>query len=248
MTGEEAVTGAGARARRPRRRAMRPARPEVDGSVLRWPGARQRFALFGEVLWVGALMAVVSIPVVTWPAAVAAGSLHLRRFVHAEATPVSEFFRDAVRALPGALGVGAATTALGVLVAIDLALAAGGALPGGVLIGSLVAAIGAVAVVLAVVAAALWSPGTPWMSLVRIAPRIVRADLSGAAYTVVALALGGVITWQFLPLGIPVLGMLAFALVAIGERRLVRLTARTTAAATSLSPVTTPTLRTEAAA
>lgn len=200
-------------------------RPEVDGSALRWPGARQKFALFGEVLWVGALMAIVSIPVVTWPAAVAAGSLHLRRFVHAEATPASEFFRDAVRALPGALAVGGATTALGALVALDLALAAGGSLPGGAVVASLVAGIGAAVLVLAVVAAALWSPGTPWLSLVRIAPRVVRADLSGTAYTVVALGLGGVITWQFLPLGIPVLGMLAFALVAIGERRLVRLTA-----------------------
>lgn len=209
-------------ARRPRRE--RRTRPEVDGSVLRWPGARQRFALFGEVLWVGALMAVVSIPVITWPAAIAAGTLHLRRFVHAEATPVSEFFRDALRALPGALGLGAVTTALGALVAVDVALAAGGALPGGAVVASVVSAVAAAALIVSVVAAALWSPGTPWMSLVRIAPRIIRADLSGTAYTIVALALSAVITWQFLPLGIPVLGILAFALVAIGERRLVRLT------------------------
>ena len=224
MTAIERMTPRAARASRRRHRA-RTVRPDVDGSVLRWPGARQRFALFGEVLWVGALMAIVSIPVVTWPAAVAAGSSHLRRFVHAEATPVSEFFRDTVRALPGALGVGAATTALGVLVGLDVALAAGGALPGGVAVAFLVGAVGAAALVLAVVAASLWSPGTPWKSLLRISPRVVRADLSGTAYTVVALALGAVIAWQFLPLGIPVLGMLAFALVAIGERRLVRLTA-----------------------
>jgi hypothetical protein len=197
--------------------------PEVDGSVLRWPGAREKFALFGEVLWVGALMAIVCIPIVTWPAAIAAGSLHLRRFVHAEATPVAEFFRDTFRALPGALGMGAVTTVLGALVVVDLALAAGGALPGGALVTAAVATAGAAGLALAVMVAALWSPGTPWMGLVRIAPRVVRADLSGAAYTVVALALGAVITWQFLPLGIPVLGMLAFALVAIGERRMVRL-------------------------
>jgi hypothetical protein len=223
MTGAEATTAP--RVPRRRRRERR-AVPEVDGSVLRWPGARQKFALFGEVLWVGALMAIVCVPIVTWPAAIAAGSLHLRRFVHAEATPVSEFFRDALRALPGALGVGAVTTVLGALVGVDLALAAGGALPGGALVTAAVAAVGAAGLTLAVMTAGLWSPGTSWMGLVRIAPRVVRADLSGAAYTVVALALGAVITWQFLPLGIPVLGMLAFALVAIGERRMVRLSGR----------------------
>ncbi len=205
--------------------AGRRRRPEVDGSVLRWPGAVHRFALFGEVLWTGALMALVCLPIVTWPAAVAAGSAHLRRFVYAEATPASEFFRDVRRALPGALGLGAATTLLGAVIAVDLVLVAGGSLPGGMPVALAVAAIGAVALVLAIVAAGLWSPGTSWLALVRAAPRVARADLSGTAYTAVALGLCAVITWQFLPLGIPVLGMLAFALVAIGERRLVRLTA-----------------------
>lgn len=208
-----------------RGRRARRTRPETDGSVLRWPGAAQRFALFGEVLWIGALMAVVCLPVITWPAAVAAGSAHLRRFLAAEATPASEFFRDAGRALPGALGLGAATSALGVVIALDLALLAGGDLPGGPVVAALVATVGLVALVLAVIAAALWSPGTPWRALVRISPRVARADASGTVYTVVALALAATITWQFLPLVIPVLGMLAFALVAIGERRMLRLTA-----------------------
>lgn len=107
--------------------------------MLRWPGARARFALFGEVLWVGALMALVSLPLVTWPAAVAAGSAHLRRFVHAEATPASAFFADARAALPGGIVVGVVTTALGAVVGVELALAAGGIVPGA-LAGALVAA------------------------------------------------------------------------------------------------------------
>jgi hypothetical protein len=223
MTGAGEVTEATRTSRRARR--VRSARPEVDGSVLRWPGAAQRFALFGEVLWVGALMALVCLPVVTWPAAVAAGSAHLRRFLAAEATPPSEFFRDAVRALPGAVGLGAGSAALGALIALDLALLAGGDLPGGAALAGLVAAIGVAALVLSVLAASLWSVGTPWRALVRIAPRVARADPSGTVYTVVALVLAATITWQFLPLVIPVLGMLAFALVAIGERRMLRLTA-----------------------
>lgn len=211
-------------ARRATRRARR-VRPEADGSVLRWPGAAQRFALFGEVLWVGALMAIVCLPVVTWPAAVAAGAAHLRRFLAAEATPAAEFFRDARRAMPGALGAGAATTALVAIVGVDLVLLAGGGLPGGMPLAALVAAVGAAVLVLTLLAASLWSPGTPWWPLLRISPRVARADPSGTAYTVAALGLAATIVWQFLPLVIPVLGMLAFALVAVGERRMLRLEA-----------------------
>jgi len=170
-------------------------------------------------------MALVCLPVITWPAAVAAGAAHLRRFLSAEATPASEFFRDAVRALPGALGVGAATTALAAVVGLDLVLLSAGGLPGGVPVAALVAAIGVAALVLTVIAASLWSPGTPWRALLRISPRVERADLSGTAYTVAALGLAATIVWQFLPLVIPVFGLLAFALVAVGERRMLRLEA-----------------------
>ncbi len=201
-------------------------RPDVDGSVLRWPGAVAKFALFGEVLWVGVLMAIVSLPLVTWPAAVAAGSAHLRRYVHAEATPASGFFRDARAALPGALGVGAASLALAGVIGMDLALSAGGALPqtAARIVAVVAVAVGAGALTLMLTAASLWSPGARWRELMRVAPRVVRADVSGAAYTLVAVTLAAVVTWQFLPLAIPAAGLVAFALVAIGERRLVRLT------------------------
>lgn len=204
------------------RRIARRQRPEIDGSALRWPGAAQKFALFGEVLWVGALMTLVCIPIITWPAAVAAGSAHLRRFVHAEATPASAFFRDALRALPGALGLGALTAALAVIIGVDLALVAGGVMPGGTPVGLIAASVGVAAMTLAVLAASLWSPGVRWREIVRVAPRVAAADLSGTVYILTALGLGGIVTWQFLPLGIPALGLVAFALVTLGERRMVR--------------------------
>lgn len=207
-----------------RRRRRGEARPAADGSLLRWPGARARFALFGEVLWVGMLMTLIALPVVTWPAAVAAGSQHLRRYLYGEATPVSGIFRDAVRTLPGSLVVGAASVPLGAVVGLDLALVAGGSLPGRQIVGIVVATVGAVAVLLAVIAASMWTPGAPWRGLLAVAPRVARADVSGTAYAAAAVFLAVVITWQWVPLGIPVLGMLTFALVAIGERRMVRLT------------------------
>lgn len=209
---------------RPRR--ARRVRPEIDGSTLRWPGAAQRFALFGEVLWVGVLMAVACLPIVTWPAAVAAGSAHLRRFLAAEATPVPAFFADVRKALPGALVPGVVTMVLVALAAVDIALLATGVIPGGLGVAVVAAVVAAAAMVVVVLAASVWTPGTPWRMLLAAAPRIARADVSGTVYIVVALGLAGVITWQFLPLGIPALGLLAFALVAIGERRMIRLVAR----------------------
>lgn len=209
------------------RARRRPRAPEPDGSVLRWPGARAKFALFGEVLWTGVLMAVACVLIVTWPAAVAAGTTHLRRFLRAEATPASDFFRDVWRALPGGAVMGAASVALGALVALDLALAAGGAIPGGVPVAIVAALVGVGALLTVVVAASAWKPGARWAQLLRRAPRTLAADPSGAVFTVVALGLGGIITWQFLPLGIPALGLVAFALVSIAERRLVRVAAPT---------------------
>ena len=47
------------------------------------PGAAAKFGLFGEVLTVGLLMALISLAVVTLPIALAAGIRHLRRFVAA---------------------------------------------------------------------------------------------------------------------------------------------------------------------
>lgn len=204
------------------RARRRPRAAEPDGSVLRWPGARARFALFGEVLWTGMLMTLACVPIITWPAAVAAGATHLRRFLRAEATPVSGFFRDVWRALPGGVLVGTASVALGALVALDLALAARGAIPGGVPVAIVAALVGAGALLIVVVAASAWTAGDGWRAQLARAPRTLVDDPSGAVFTVVALGLAATIAWQFLPLGIPALGLVAFALVSIAERRSVR--------------------------
>ena len=60
----------------------------------RFPGATGAFALFGEVLLTGAARHVAGIAVITLPAALAAGIRHLRRYLHAEASPARLFWRD----------------------------------------------------------------------------------------------------------------------------------------------------------
>lgn len=90
----------------------------ADGSVLRWPGAASKFALLGEVLWVGILVAVASLPVVTWPAAFAAGASHLRRFLRGESATVGQFVDDVRRAVPGGVVVGAASLLVALLIVL----------------------------------------------------------------------------------------------------------------------------------
>lgn len=203
-------------ARMPRARRRR---PEVDGSVLRWPGAVNRFALFGEVLWVGILVVACSLPLVTLPAALAAGIRHLRRYLVAEASGVGLFLRDVRRALPGGLVVGFASTALAALLAADLLLASSGALPAGELVGA-VGVAGLVALGLAlVVAAAGWTTDGGWRAALRTLPARIGADAVGSAYLVVAVVLTAVVAWQLAPLVVPGMGCLVFATVAVGERR-----------------------------
>ncbi|MBB1513251.1 hypothetical protein H5399_12510 [Tessaracoccus sp. MC1627] len=203
--------------RRPRFAVQEPA----DGSVLRWPGATAKFALLGEVLWVGILMAVACLPLVTWPAAFAAGASHLRRFLRGESSTVAQFVDDVRRAMPGGVGVGAGSLLLGGLVALDLRIAADGALPGAAGIAVVLTAAAGVAAVLILTAAASWRPGLLWRGLLAEAPRRLSLSPFVAVMTAVALGLAVVITWQYLLLLVPALGVLTFAVVAIHERDLV---------------------------
>jgi len=202
-----------------RRRSRFAIQEPADGSVLRWPGAAGKFALLGEVLWVGVLMAVASIPVVTWPAAFAAGASHLRRYIRGESSTVGQFVDDLRVAAPGGIVVGSVSALLGGLVALDLAIVSDGALPGAMPIAVVLALAAAAALVLVLTAAASWRPGLRWMALMGGSPRLLARQPFVAVMTVVALVLAGIIVWQYLLLLVPALGMLTFAVVAIHERR-----------------------------
>ncbi|GAA1961353.1 hypothetical protein GCM10009717_30120 [Agromyces allii] len=200
------------------RRPKRARRPEVDGSTLRWPGAANRFALFGEVLWVGILVVACSLPIVTLPAALAAGIRHLHRFLAAEASGVRLFLGDVRRGLPGGVAVGAAAVVLAAVLWLDVRLAASGALPGGPVVGA-VGALGLVALAVALLlAASAWTPERGWRPALRSVPARFAGDPVGALYLVVALGLAAVVTWQLPPLVVPGVGCLVFAVVATGER------------------------------
>ncbi|WP_404434702.1 hypothetical protein LG299_08430 [Microbacterium lacus] len=188
----------------------------------RFPGAGAKFALLGEVLMIGLLVALVGVLVVTLPAGLAAGIRHLRRFVAADDSSLVFFWADVRRALPMGAVVGLASTVVLVILLLDIDLARSGFLPGGILI-EIVGWVGLAALSVAVlVAAAAWSPETGWLAAVRSVPRSVAADPVGGLYLVATAGFVAVVTWVLLPLLLPALGLAALAAVAIPERRRTR--------------------------
>lgn len=185
----------------------------------RYPGAKGAFALFGEVLLTGLLVAAAGLLVVTLPAALAAGIRHLRRYVNAEQSHVKTFWQDWRRALPGGLVVGVAAVVLAFVLTLDISLANSGALPGGGLI-SIVGWAGLVAGSVALlVAAGAWTPEGGWRAAVRSIPSSLASDPIAAVYLTAAAVLVGVMTWMLAPLIIAGLGCAAFAVVALPARR-----------------------------
>ena len=203
-----------------RRAALSGSGPTHDDSATtaRFPGAKSAFGLLGEVLLVGILMAIVSLPVITIPAALAAGVRHLRRYLKAEDSGIAWFWRDVRASLLGGVGIGAASVVLAAVLALDIDLAGSGVLPGGPIVG-VVGWLGLAALVLALfTAAGRWSPKVGWLGALRGVPGAVREDPAGAAYLVATGVFAAVVTWQLVPLVIPALGCIALAIVAVPER------------------------------
>ncbi|RXZ67296.1 hypothetical protein [Agromyces albus] len=187
-------------------------------TAARFPGARSAFGLLGEVLLVGVLVALVSLPVVTLPAGLAAGARHLRRFLRADDSSLEWFWRDVRAALLGGIGVGAASVVIAAVLALDIDLAATGVLSGGPVV-AFVGWAGLAALVLVLfVAGGRWTPELGWLGALRAVPSALRDDLAGAGYLVATAAFAVIVTWQLVPLVIAALGCVALAIVAVPER------------------------------
>jgi len=195
------------------------ARPR-DLSAPRGPlvGGTTRFALFGEILLVGVVVAVASIPLVTVVPAVAAGVLHLRRHLSGAPDGLRDLlgaFVSAVRDLwlPGVL-----LPVLLALLGLNVWLAGSGALVGSGVVTWVSVAVGVVAVVVALRTAGTWSPGRGGVAAVRTAARRTVADPTGSALLVVAVVLCAVLVWMLVALLIVVGGLVAMAVLAVEHR------------------------------
>ncbi|MFF4117864.1 hypothetical protein [Streptomyces sp. NPDC001714] len=181
------------------------------------PNFSERFGVFAECLLTGVWIAVASLGVVTYPAAFAAGARHLRRRTGQVSGGWREFvvdFRAAVRRgwLVGLAGWVAVAVAW-----VDVRAVRAG-LPGGPLVG----AVGLFAVIgLAVAglrAAAVWSPGGRWRTLLAAAGRRTVLDPGGSFLLVGGAVLVVCSALLIAPLAVPVLGAVAAAAVAVEER------------------------------
>lgn len=177
----------------------------------------ERFAVFAECLLTGVWIAVASLGLVTYPAALAAGARHLRRRTGHEAGGWREFLADFRTAVRGGWVVGLAGWAAGAAVWVDVQAARAG-IPGGPLVGAigLFALLGLVVALLR--AAAVWTPDAGWRALLADAGRRTVLDPAGSFLIIAGLAVVALSAWFVTPLAVPVLGAVAAAAVAVEER------------------------------
>ena len=193
---------------------------------MRWPGAARKFPLFGEVMLVGILVVVVSLPIITLPLALAAGVRHLRRFLASDDARLSLFWADIRHGFGAKLLFGLAVLGLAVVLLLDVDLAGTGALPGGLVV-AVVGWVGLAALALVVLGyAGSWAPGMTGRAAVRAGLVTLRSDLVGTAYLLASAGFTAIVTWQLAPLIMPALGCVALAIVAIPERRPAQSTAQ----------------------
>ncbi|CAM5593891.1 hypothetical protein STENM223S_02729 [Streptomyces tendae] len=177
----------------------------------------QGFALFAECLLTGVWIAVAALPLVTYPAAFAAGSRHLGRRLAHESGGWREFTADFRAAVRHGWLVGVAGWAALAVVWVDVRAVRDG-LPGGQPVGvvGVLALIGAA--VAGLRAAADWRPGASWRSLLARAGRRTVLDPAGSFLLVGGLAVVVCSAWFSAPLAVAVLGAVAAAAVAVEER------------------------------
>ncbi|WP_231626698.1 hypothetical protein [Streptomyces apocyni] len=178
---------------------------------------RAGFGVFAECLLTGVWVALAALPLLTLPAALAAGAAHLRRHLADEPATWREFtadLRDAARC--GWLVGLAALAALGLLW-VDLTVVRAG-LPGG----PVVAAVGVLAVLGAAVAtlraAVRWRPGSAWRPLLADAGQRTLLDPAGSLLLVCGLGVVAASAWLALPLAGPALGIVVAAALAVEWR------------------------------
>jgi hypothetical protein len=116
-----------------------------------------RLALFSETLLAGLLVLVLSIPLVTIPAAYAAGITHLERHLSGRDDSLRALWGTFRSALRGSWKLGITTAAAAVVIVLNLLLAMVGQLPGRAVILPATLILAAAGVVLLLRTAAAWS-------------------------------------------------------------------------------------------
>ncbi len=207
-------------------RERRQRRPLPDGTQLKWPGAEGKFALFAEVLWMGVLTVVGGLLLITLPAAVAASTRHLHRYLLAERSTVGQWWQDYLSALRTGWIVGVGAVALAAVLLFNLLLAGTQVLPGWQAVFA-VGLFGLAALAVTLLQSAVrWNLEKGWRQAVRDGVQAFVSDAGAILPLLVALALTVVVTWQLPPLIVPGMGCLVFAVLVVKERERKNVTRR----------------------
>ena len=183
-----------------------------------------RFALFSETLLAGVLVLVLSLPLVTIPAAYAAGTAHLERHLNGRDDSIRGLWGLFKAAVPGSWKLGITTAAAAVVIVLNLLLAWVGQLPGRglVLPATLILAAGAAIVLLRTASAWSDSAGSTgkdtWRRALEAGQAISLRDWTGSLLLAAALFCAVVFVWMLAALFIVVPGTLILAAAAVKLR------------------------------
>ena len=194
-----------------------------------------RFALFSETILAGVVVLLLSIPMVTAPAAYAAGVAHLERHLSGRDDSLRSLWGNFRRALPGSWKLGITTAAAGVVIVLNLLLALVGQLPGRAAILPATIILAAAGAVLFLRTTASWSghvawdgdagqaathsPGRQrWSAAYASAKDDALRDWGGSLLLLAAVIMAVVFVWMLQALFVIVPGTLILAAAAIKIR------------------------------
>ncbi|UKA52081.1 Poxvirus protein I5 [Arthrobacter sp. FW305-123] len=188
-----------------------------------------RFALFAETILAGVIVLLLSIPMVTAPAAYAAGVAHLERHLSGRDDSLRSLWGNFRRALPGSWKLGITTAVAAVVIVLNLLLALVGQLPGRGVILPATLILAAAGAVLFLRIAANWSgesgqepaevPGPQrWALAYSEAKTDALRDWTGSLLLLAAVFMAVVFVWMLQALFVIVPGTLVLAAAAIKIR------------------------------
>jgi len=173
--------------------------------------------LLAEVLFVGLLVCVASVFVVTALAAAAAGSVLVTELAAEARTPTVRRFARLFRAAVADPVAVLAPVGLLVVGAVDVVAVLGG-LPGGRVFGAVLGLVLAALLAAGLRGAADWRPGRHWPAVLAAAGREATLDWRGSLGLVVAIVVVAVVVGQAPAFVVVAPGLLVLAAVAVGAR------------------------------
>jgi hypothetical protein len=185
-----------------------------------------RFALFSETLLAGLLVLVLSLPLVTIPAAYAAGIAHLERHLAGRDDSVRGLWGTFKAALPGSWKLGLITAAAAVVIVLNLLLAWVGQLPGREVVLPATLILAGCGAILLLRTTAAWSdtstehaePKAAWQAALETGKALSLRDWTGSLLLAAALFGAVVFVWMLVALFVVVPGTLILAAAAVKLR------------------------------